>query len=203
MRLGQSASLRLWGALAIAIALAARSPHAAAQEARPDRSQDRPAKRISLDVKDASIHNVLRLLADTGRVNIVVPDDVQGRLTLRLKNVPWNEALRVVLRMKGLGMERIGEVIQIDTEERILKRAAAQAEIAAWRTSASPLVTRLVPVAYARAAELKPIVQSMLTARGRIEVDVRTNTLIITDVAESDAFRARLPTGVRPAPGGE
>src|SRR5688572_21553012 len=86
-------------------------------------------KRISLDVKDAELHNVLRLLADTGRVNIVVPDDVKGKVTIKLRNVPWTEALDVILRSKGLGREQQGGVIQVDTLERIVKRQRDQAEL--------------------------------------------------------------------------
>jgi type IV pilus assembly protein PilQ len=151
------------------------------------------ARRISLDVKDGNIHNVLRLLADTGQVNIVVPDDVQGRVTVHLKNVAWDDALGIILRSKGLGMERVGNIIQVDTDERILHRAREKAEIARAREKSAKLVTVFIPVRYTRAADLLPIVQSMLSERGRVEVDARTNTLIVTDVSEHvDAARASI-----------
>src|SRR5262245_56519127 len=76
-----------------------------------------PARRISLDLKDADLHNVMRLLSDVGKVNLVVPDEVKGKVTNKLRNVPWTEALDVILRAKGLGREQNGNVIQIDTLE--------------------------------------------------------------------------------------
>src|SRR5262245_1975781 len=88
-----------------------------------------PPRRISIDIKDADIHNVLRLIADAGKVNIVVPDDVKGRVTIKLRNVPWTEALDVILRSKGLGREKTGSVIQVDTLERILAREKARIEL--------------------------------------------------------------------------
>src|SRR5207344_467668 len=69
-------------------------------------------RRIDLDLKDADVHNVLRLLADVGQVNIVTADNVQGNVTIRMRNVPWDQALDVVLQAKGLGMVRSGNLIR-------------------------------------------------------------------------------------------
>jgi type II secretory pathway component HofQ len=150
-------------------------------------------RRITLDLKDANIHNVLRLLADVGRVNLVVPDEVQGRITIRLTNVPWTEALEVILQSKGLGQEKIGEVIHVDTLERIAKRHEVEGEIRAARMGTGSLVTVIIPLRYARAAEAAPLVRGMLTERGSVQVDARTNALIVTDVEEStESVRARL-----------
>ena len=70
-------------------------------------------RRIDLDVLDADIHNILRLLAEVGGVNIIAADNVQGQITLRLLNVPWDQALDVVLQAKGLGMVRRGHVVLV------------------------------------------------------------------------------------------
>lgn len=149
--------------------------------------------RITLDVRDADVHNVLRLLADTGKVNIVVPDEVQGRVTIKLKNVPWNEALDAILKVEGLGWERSGTVIQVDTLERIQARAEAKAEIRTARRETARLLTVIIPLRYASAEKLKPLVASMLTDRGRVAVDDRTNVLIVTDVAHNvDRVRREL-----------
>jgi type IV pilus assembly protein PilQ len=144
-----------------------------------------PARRISLDVKDADVHNVLRLLADTGKVNIVVPDDVRGRVTIKLRNVPWTEALDVILRSKGLGREKVGSVIQVDTLERILAREKTRIELEKTKVEAAEPVTVIIPLSYTNASDLKPLVQSMLSPRGTVAVDPRTNSLIVTDVAEN------------------
>ncbi len=146
-----------------------------------------PAKRISLDVKDADLHNVVRLLADVGHINIVVPDDVKAKVTIQLRDVPWTEALDAILRSKGLGQERIGDVIEVDTEARILKRLQLAAEIRSAKAQSVRLATVMIPLRYARASEVAPLVKGMLTERGRLEIDARTNTLIVTDVADAAA----------------
>jgi len=148
------------------------------------------SKPISIDVKDADVHNVLRLLADVGQINLVVSDSVSGRVTLKLKNVPWHQALDVVLKARGLGQERNGNVIQVDTLEAFAHRAELEAKMRASEVALAPLITVLIPLSYARAAEIQPLVASRLSARGSVAIDVRTNTLIVTDVASNvDAAR--------------
>ncbi len=140
-------------------------------------------RRIDLDFKDADIHNVLRLLADTGRVNIVAADNVSGAVTLRMRNVPWDQALDVVLRAKSLGMERRGNIIRVapqaDLEkEREMAIARQQQEL-----KLAPLETRLIPVSYAQASELQSRAAELLSSRGSVAVDERTNVLIVRDVS--------------------
>lgn len=157
-----------------------------------------PEPRIDLDVRDADVHDVLRLLAETGRVNLVVADAVRGRVTVKLRNVPWTAALEVVLRSHALGHERDGNILLVDTLENLARQAADRAALAADREQTASLVTILVPVSHARAADLLPIVAGMLTPRGTVTVDRRTNTLIVTDVAgRTDAVRARITGSAR------
>ena len=139
-------------------------------------------RRIDLDLKDADIHNVLRLLADVGRVNIITSDDVKGQVTIRMRNVPWDQALDVVLQSKGLGKVRQGNMIRVAPlkalqKERELELARRQSAV-----RLAPLETRLVPVSYAQASQLQPRARDMLSSRGSIAVDERTNVLIIRDV---------------------
>lgn len=140
-------------------------------------------RRIDLDLKDADIHNILRLLADVGRVNIVTADDVQGNVTIRMRNVPWDQALDVVLQAKGLGMVRQGNLIRVAPlatlqKERELRLAAAKQEY-----ELTPLETRLIPVSYAQADELQARAKDLLSPRGSIAVDERTNVLIARDIS--------------------
>ena len=140
-------------------------------------------RRIDLDLKDADIHNILRLLADVGRVNIVTADDVSGQVTIRMRNVPWDQALDVVLQAKGLGMVRNGNLIRVAPlatlqKERELRLAAAKQEY-----ELTPLETRLIPVSYAQAEELQARAKDLLSPRGSIAVDERTNVLIARDIA--------------------
>jgi len=142
-------------------------------------------RRIDLDLKDADIHNILRLLADVGRVNVVTADDVTGNVTIRMRNVPWDQALDVVLQAKGLGMVRTGNLIRVAPlatlqKERELRLAAAKQEY-----ELTPLETRLIPVSYARADELQNRARDLLSPRGTIAVDERTNVLIARDISGS------------------
>ncbi len=140
-------------------------------------------RRMDLDLKDADLHNILRLLADVGRVNIVTADDVQGNVTIRMRNVPWDQALDVVLQAKGLGMVRSGNLIRVAPlaqlqKERELRLAAAKQEY-----ELTPLETRLIPVSYAQAEELQARAKDLLSPRGSLAVDDRTNTMIVRDIS--------------------
>ncbi len=140
-------------------------------------------RRIDLDLKDADIHNVLRLLADVGRVNIVTADNVSGSVTIRMRNVPWDQALDVVLQAKSLGMVRQGNMIRVaplaDLEkEREMAIARRKQEM-----QLAPIETRLIPVSYAEAAEIQSRAKDLLSERGSIAVDERTNVMIVRDVA--------------------
>jgi type IV pilus assembly protein PilQ len=140
-------------------------------------------RRIDLDLKDADIHNVLRLIADVGRVNIVTSDNVTGSVTIRMRNVPWDQALETVLQAKGLGMVRQGNMLRVApladlNKERELAIARARSEL-----QLAPLETRLIPISYAEAADMMDRAKDMLSPRGTLAVDERTNVLIARDVA--------------------
>jgi len=140
-------------------------------------------RRIDLDLKDASVHEVLRLLSDVGRVNIVTADNVTGSVTIKMRNVPWDQALETVLQAKGLGMVRQGNMIRVApladlNKERELAIARRKSEL-----QLEPVTTRLIPVSYADAKDLAARARDLLSPRGTIAVDERTNMLIARDVA--------------------
>ncbi len=140
-------------------------------------------RRIDLDLKDADIHNVLRLIADVGRVNIVTADNVSGTVTIRMRNVPWDQALDIVLQAKSLGMVRRGNMIRVaplaDLEkEREMAIARRKQEM-----QLAPIETRLIPVSYANASDVQARAKDLLSERGSIAVDERTNVMIVRDVA--------------------
>ncbi len=142
-------------------------------------------RRIDIDLKDADIHNVLRLLADTGHVNVVTADDVAGTITIRMRNVPWDQVLDVVLQAKGLGMIRQGNLVRVAPlsqlqKERELKLAAQKQEY-----ELTPLETRLIPISYAQADELQARAKDLLSPRGSLSVDERTNVLIARDISSN------------------
>jgi type IV pilus assembly protein PilQ len=140
-------------------------------------------KRISIDVVRADIHDVLRMLADLGKVNVVVSEDVQGKVTLKLRDVPWNQVLDTVLSTHGLGQERTGNVLRVAPLKKLAEEAEARAKVKQAREELAPLHTYFLPVSHARAGDLLPHVQAQLSPRGKASVDARTNTLIVTDVA--------------------
>ena len=141
-------------------------------------------QRISLDFKDADIQNVLRVLADVSGLNIIATDDVKGKVTLHLTDVPWDQALDLVMRSNRLEMLREGNVVRISTvnrlkEEREALRAAQDAE-----RELEPLRVRYVRVNYARADDtLIDKVKGVLTDRGSVTFDERTNTVIVRDIS--------------------
>jgi type IV pilus assembly protein PilQ len=140
-------------------------------------------RRIDLDLKDADIHNVLRLIGDVSRRNIVVADDVGGTVTIRLRNVPWDQALAVILQSKKLGMVEQGNLLRIAPLDVLQKEREQEIERRKMEVELAPIETRLIPVSYASAADLEQRLQPLLSDRGSISIDSRTNTLIARDVS--------------------
>lgn len=145
-------------------------------------------RRIDLDFKGADIHNILRLLSDVGQVNIVTSDDVKGEVTIKMRDVPWDQALDVVLRAKMLGSVREGNLIRVAPlavlEKELEQEIARQKQI----TDVLPTETRLMGVSYADAKQLSDRAKDLLSPRGKISVDERTNNLIVSDVARNLAL---------------
>ena len=139
-------------------------------------------RRIDLDLKDADIHNVLRLLADVGRVNIVTADNVTGSVTIRMRNVPWDQALDVILQAKTLGMVRRANMIRVAPLDVLQKERELAIQQAQSEVQLAPIETRLIPVSYAHAADIQLRAKDLLSERGTIAVDERTNMMIVRDV---------------------
>lgn len=142
-------------------------------------------RRIDLDFNNADIHNILRLLAEVGGVNIVTSDDVSGNVTIRMRNVPWDQALEVILQAKGLGMVRRGNLIRVAPLETLEKERELAISRRKQLEDLAPLETRLVPVSYATAGELEERVGELLSSRGSVSVDERTNVLIVRDIGDT------------------
>ena len=140
-------------------------------------------RRIDLDFKDADIHNILRLLSDVGNVNVVTADNVRGKITIRMRNVPWDQALDVILRAKGLGQVREGNLIRVapltDLEKEREAEIARQKQILQLR----PLETRLIPISYADAGAVLSKLKYTTSPRGKLTYDDRTNMVIARDTS--------------------
>ncbi|MBN4054815.1 AMIN domain-containing protein, partial [Nitrospira defluvii] len=139
-------------------------------------------KKISLDFQDAEIKNVIRLLAEVSRLNFVMADDVKGTVTLKLEDVPWDQALNIILEMNSLGGVREGNIIRVTTLANLAKQRAQEAQAKESKIKAEDLLTRVVYINYAKAAEMKTLLDKLLSSRGEIMVDTRTNTVIVKDI---------------------
>lgn len=146
-------------------------------------------ERLSLNFQNIEVRAVLQLLADFTGLNLVTSDSVGGNLTLRLKNVPWDQALDIILKARGLGMRQSGNVMMIAPQEEITARERLELEASRQVEELAPLRTEFLEVSYANATEMAVLIQSdassLLSERGSVSIDQRTNTLIVQDVAES------------------
>jgi type IV pilus assembly protein PilQ len=154
-------------------------------------------ERLTLNFQDIETRAVLQLLAETSGQNIVVSDSVQGNVTLRLQNVPWDQALDIVLRTKGLDKRQEGNVIYVAPAEELAARERQQAESRKALTELAPVRTEYLQVNYAKASDLASLIQSqgktsLLSERGSVSIDERTNTLLLADTAERLADIRRL-----------
>ncbi len=152
-------------------------------------------ERLSLNFQNIEVRAVLQLIADFTGLNLVASDTVSGNVTLRLKNVPWDQALDIILKAKGLGLRQAGNVMMVGPQEEIAAREKLDLESQKQVEELAPLRTEFVQINYAKAADLAGLIQSgennLLSDRGNVSIDDRTNTLIIQDVASSlEAIRA-------------
>ena len=146
-------------------------------------------QRLTLNFQDIETRAVLQLLAETSGRNIVVSDTVQGNVTLRLRNVPWDQALDIVMTTKGLDMRENGNVIIVAPAEEIAARETADLEAKQAITELEPLYSEFLQVNYAKAADLAALIggesgNALLSERGSVGIDDRTNTLLVQDTAE-------------------
>ena len=144
---------------------------------------------MSLNFQNIEVRAVLQLIADFTGLNLVASDTVAGNLTLRLKNVPWDQALDIILKSKGLAMRQAGNVIMVAPSEEIAAREKLELEAAKQITELAPLQTEFVQVNYAKATDIAAILKaeenSLLTGRGSVTVDERTNTLLVRDTRDA------------------
>ena len=169
-----------------------------------DEKKEYTGERLTLNFQDIDVRSVLQLLADTSGQNIVVSDSVTGNLTLRLQNVPWDQALDIVLRTKGLDKRRQDNVIIIGPTEELAAREKAELEAHKEVQELSPIRAEFIQANYAKVSDLAKMIRpttgaaagggknSMLSARGSLSIDERTNTLMVQDTAENLANIRRL-----------
>lgn len=140
---------------------------------------------ISLDFRECDIRNLIRIIAEVSNQNIIVGDDVEGKVTVRLLNVPLNEALQVILKSRGLEMFRLGNVIIVESAERLRREYEKRWFLKRSEEGLKELETKMIRLKYANAKEMVPIVKQFLSGRGKVLADEKTNILIIRDVPEN------------------
>jgi type IV pilus assembly protein PilQ len=147
-------------------------------------------ERISMDFKDIDIQNALRLIADISNLNILLADSVSGTLTMRLVNIPWDQALDLILDAKGLGKYLEGNVLRVAPLGEINQAAQAKLQAEESQKQLEPLSIRMIPVNFAEATAIQGLLArgagglELLSERGSITIDNRTNTLIVKDLAD-------------------
>ncbi len=173
------------------------------------KAQTYTGNKISLDFQDIEVRRVLQLLADFTGINMVAADTVQGNITLRLKDVPWDQALDIVLKTKNLDKRRNGSVIWIAPVSELIKAEEEEAKAIAQSVKLAPLQTEYIQLSYAKAADIEKLITQgknantnnggssgsssvsndtltggLLSPRGTVSTDPRTNTLIINDTSQ-------------------
>jgi len=141
-------------------------------------------RKISLDFQDADLTNIIRLIADVSGLNVIVGSDVKGNVTLKLINVPWDQALDIILKMNGLGQLRDDNILRIATLGKIAKQQKAEADAKKATVEAEDLITKIIPINYSKASSLSATLKKSLSSRGDITVNAETNTLIVKDIPQ-------------------
>jgi type IV pilus assembly protein PilQ len=139
-------------------------------------------RKVSLDFKDADIKNILRLIAEVSDFNIITADDVSGKITMRLVDVPWDQALDVILQSRNLGKVQVGNVIRIAPAETLRRESQTRLEEKRATERLEDMTTELIPINYATAKDIIPQIKGILSERGDVKVDERTNILIVKDI---------------------
>ena len=137
---------------------------------------------ISLDLQDTDIDNALRIIAEVSNLNIVASEEVSGKVTLRLLDVPWDQALDVILRSNGLDKVLEGNVMRIASVEKLRVERENLKHAQDAEEELEPVGVKYLRVSYAKAAEMKALVETVLSERGSVAYDERSNQLIVKDV---------------------
>lgn len=154
---------------------------------KPTAEKTYSGQKISLDFKDADIKNVFRLLAEVSGLNLVVTADVNRRVTLRLVEVPWDQAMDLIINTNGLDKEQVGNVVRISTAGTLKSEKDALLAARKSKEDLEPLVTTYYNINYAKAKDLEPKVKALMSKRpeNAVVVDERSNTIMVRDIQKA------------------
>jgi type IV pilus secretin PilQ/predicted competence protein len=191
----------------VAVTQAAQAPQPGAPQAPTPAPATAPPSRytgtpVSLDFQSADLRAVLRTFADISGLNIVIDPAVQGTVDVALRDVPWDQALEIILRANKLGYSIDGNIMRVAALSVLADEQAQRQKLVEQAALAGELKVRTIPLSYARAEDIRPLLTSTaLSARGTIQTDARTNTLIISDLEERlDRAAALIATLDSPQP---
>ncbi|MEY8252471.1 MAG: type IV pilus secretin PilQ family protein, partial [Colwellia sp.] len=152
-------------------------------------TDDFNGRSISLSFQDIPVRTVLQIIADYNEFNLIVSDTVTGNITLRLDGVPWDQALSIILKVKGLDKRMQGNILMVAPSDELAAREAQALQAKQQVEELATLYSEYVQINYAKATEFSELIKnedtSILSARGSVSVDERTNTLLIRDTAKS------------------
>ncbi|WP_235938618.1 type IV pilus secretin PilQ [Thalassotalea algicola] len=151
--------------------------------------EDFSGRTISLNFQDISVRTVLQIIADYNEFNLITSDTVNGNITLRLDGVPWDQALDIILKVKGLDKRMQGNILMVAPSDELAAREAKNLQAQQQVEELAPLYSEYIQINYAKATELAALIKnedtSILSSRGSVTVDERTNTLLVRDTAKS------------------
>ena len=152
-------------------------------------TEDFSGRTISLNFQDIPVRTVLQIIADYNEFNLITSDTVTGNITLRLDGVPWDQALDIILKIKGLDKRMQGSILMVAPSDELAEREAKNLQAQQQVEELAPLYSEFVQINYAKASEFADLIKnedtSILSSRGSVSVDERTNTLLIRDTAKS------------------
>lgn len=157
-------------------------------------------KKISIETNNMDVRDALNFITEESGVNMVIAEEVKGPISLKLRQVPWDQALVVIMRTKKLGYTRQGNVLRIAPLQDLRAEEDDATKLAASRKNVEPLTVRMFPISYAKVDELEKKIKDFLGERGKVVGDTRTNALVVTDIEENLNRVAKLITSLDTQP---
>lgn len=155
-------------------------------------------KNISIEILDGELRDVINFISEESGVNLVLSDEVKGKISVKLRQIPWDQALIVIMQTKQLGYIRQGNILRISTLANIRAETDSAKQLLDAQKQLEPLKVKVFPISYAKAKDLEPQAQGFLSSRGSAKADDRTNNLVVKDIAENvikiEKLLARLDT---------
>lgn len=144
-------------------------------------------KKISIEILDGEVRDVINFISEESGVNLVLSDEIKGKISVKLRQIPWDQALVVIMQTKQLGYIRQGNILRISTLANIRAETDSAKQLLDAQKQFEPLKTKVFPVSYAKAKDLEPQALGFLSSRGTAKADERTNNLVVKDIAENVA----------------